>query len=88
MSTEVVVTDKNNTVIIDRSQAQVAREVVQSNIVLAGMIGPMGPSALSAFTDVNATNLQNGSLLVYNTATTKWTATTTLEQQIIEAGQY
>jgi hypothetical protein len=33
-------------------------------------------------------NLQSGSMLVYDTTTNKWVATTLLNQQTIEAGQF
>jgi hypothetical protein len=88
MTTEVIVTDKNNTVVLDKSQAQIVREVVQSNVIVAGMIGPSGPIAINAMLDVDISNLQNGSLLIFSNVTNKWTAGNLLEQQIVESGQY
>lgn len=38
--------------------------------------------------DVDASNLQNGSVLVYKTTTSKWTSTTTLDLQNMEGGEY
>jgi hypothetical protein len=38
--------------------------------------------------DVNLNNLTNGSILVYQTSTSKWTATTLLNQQTMEAGEF
>ena len=49
---------------------------------------PGGAVPLVDLTDVDASNLANGSVLVYSTATRKWTATQELSNQIIESGQY
>ena len=38
--------------------------------------------------DITTNGQLNGSVLVYNTATNKWTATTLLESQEISGGQY
>jgi len=38
--------------------------------------------------DVDLTNLNDGSLLIYSTQTSKWTAGVLLNKQIIESGQY
>ena len=55
-------------------------------------IGIQGASAadspLSANIEVDATGKTEGSLLVYKTATSKWTATTTLNAQNLEGGNY
>lgn len=47
-----------------------------------------GVTQLAALQDVDTTSLNNGSVLVYNPITQKWTAKTLLDQQIIESGQY
>lgn len=55
-------------------------------------VGIQGFSAsdltLAAFNDVDATDLGNGSLLVYRTNTNKWTSTTTLDAQNMEGGEF
>ena len=38
--------------------------------------------------DVDTSTLVNGSVLVYKTLTNKWTATTTLDLQNMEGGEY
>lgn len=43
---------------------------------------------LGDLTDVDTTNLQDGSVLVYNSSTTKFEATITLEKQIINGGNF
>jgi hypothetical protein len=53
-------------------------------------IGIQGLSAtsgtVSQIQDVDASNLQNGSVLVYKTATNKWTSTLNLEDQFMNGG--
>ena len=45
--------------------------------VVSSLAGAQGLS-LSELSDVNATNLSNGMVLVYNSATSKWDATLSL----------
>lgn len=79
MTTEVIVTEKNNQVVIERKEPQV---------VVAGLMGPAGATTIQAMTDVDLTNLTNGGLLVYQTLVQKWVATTTLDAQNMEGGYY
>lgn len=56
-----------------------------------GVQGPPGPAGIqniSQASDVDAANLMDGSVLVYKGITQKFTATTTLESQIIEGGHF
>lgn len=76
MTTEVIVTERQNTVIIDTKQPQT---------IVAGMIGPQ---TMAALTDVDLSGLINGGLLVYNSNAAKWKVTNKLEGQIIESGQF
>lgn len=59
-----------------------------SHVVSVGIQGPAGVSSISAAEDVDTTNLNDGSLLVYSTDTSKWTSTVILEKQKMECGQY
>lgn len=77
--TQPVVVTESNTVTV---------EVGTPTVVLAGAIGPPGASALADMSDVDVTNLQDGGILIYAQATQRWTATNTLEQQILEGGQF
>jgi NADPH-dependent curcumin reductase CurA len=79
MTTEVIVTENNNTVVINTQQP---------NVIVSGMIGPTGVTTFAGLTDIDLTQLAAGSVLVYNPGTQKWTATNTLEQQIVESGQF
>jgi len=78
-NTKIVVTDKNNAVVVNTQQPRV---------VVSGMIGPLGVTSLAGLSDIDATQLSAGSVLVYNSGTQKWTATTLLDQQIVESGQF
>ena len=55
-------------------------------------VGIQGLSAsdmsLANMSDVDATNLENGSVLVYKTNTNKWTSTRLLDQQFMEGGEF
>ena len=43
---------------------------------------------LSNLSNVDVSNLTNGSVLVYKATTEKWTSTTLLEQQDIDSGEF
>lgn len=55
-------------------------------------VGIQGLSAeqtnLESAKNVDATNLNDGSILVYKTSTQKWTSTTTLDAQDMEGGEF
>jgi len=59
--------------------AEIKVRVGQQNAVkvISSLAGAQGLS-LSELSDVNATNLQDGMVLVYNGSTRKWDATLTL----------
>jgi len=79
MTTEVIVTEKNNQVVIERKEPQV---------IVAGLIGPAGVTTVQGLYDVDISNLTDGGLLVYKTLVQKWVATTTLDAQNMEGGFY
>lgn len=56
---------------------------------VTGPTGAPGPVAtISTASDVDITNLANGSILAYNTTTDKWTANNSLEFLIVDGGTY
>jgi len=59
-----------------------------TEVVAVGIQGPSGPSGITTAGDVDVSNLENGSVLVYKSSSSMWTATTTLEQQNLEGGHY
>jgi len=89
MTTEVVVTQSGDTSVI---QEQIINRVVTDDkparIITSGMMPPPAVNSIMAAGDVDLTALQDGGVLVYNTATNMWTATNLFETQIFEAGQY
>jgi hypothetical protein len=80
--TKTVVTDLAQTIVVEESQP---------TKVVTGIMGPRGPRGAATFgemSDIDLTSLGSGSLLIYNTQTQKWTATTLLDQQTVESGQF
>lgn len=60
-----------------------------TGVVVTGIMGPPGESGkISEASDIDKTNLVNGATLVYASNKAKWVATTLLENQILEAGQF
>lgn len=54
-----------------------------------GIQGPQGTQGpLVSAPDVDASNVVNGSLLIYSTSSQKWVASTLLENQSLESGHY
>lgn len=87
MTTEIIVTEVNNTVVIERKEPVVVSSQSQTKVVVGGMIGPH-ITTLTGLSDLDITSLTDGSLLVYKVGTQKWTATTELNQQVVDAGQF
>jgi hypothetical protein len=89
MTTEVIVTQSNNTSVV---QEQLVNRVVIDDkpprIITSGMLPPPAVNSLMASSDVDVSQLQDGGVLVYNTATNMWKATNLLDKQIFEAGQF
>jgi hypothetical protein len=54
---------------------------------IQGLSGSAG-GTLDAISNVDASAKTEGSVLVYKTGTSLWTATTTLDQQNVEGGHY
>lgn len=75
------------TVVVDAHQTVVLQADAPKTIV-TGIMGPRGASSFSQLQDIDLAQLGAGSLLVYNTQTQKWTATTLLDQQTVESGQF
>ena len=75
-------------VISEDEALQVA--VAENSITLASTntTNPSVVESLSNVADVDTTTKLNGSVLVYKTLTNKWTATTTLDAQNMEGGEF
>lgn len=86
--TQAVVTEKNNTVVIQPVQSTPVQKIQETRVLVTGIMGPPGASTIAGLTDVDTSTLTPGSMLVYNQITEKWTSTTLLNQQIVDSGQY
>ncbi len=59
------------------------------NVAAVGIQGQSGSAAnLQDLANVDSTVLEDGSVLVYNTTTSKWVSTRILEKQIMNAGHF
>jgi len=85
MTTEIIITEINNAVIIERKEPVVVSSQSQTQVVVGGMIGPT-PTTMSGLQDVDLSGLAAGSLLVYNAGNSKWTSSKLLDQQTMEGG--
>jgi hypothetical protein len=87
--TDVVVTESNNSAVVQTTQTHnLVIDDKQATVIVTGMMPPASTSSISNSVDIDTTNLESGSTLVYNASTQQWTATKLLDQQIIESGQF
>ena len=80
-------------VVVGQSRSVVSTVTPQTAAVATavGVQGPPGPAGIqniSQASDVDASNLQDGSMLIYKGDTQKFTATKSLGDQIIEGGHF
>lgn len=72
--------------------SEIVAIVEYENTTTADVVGIQGLSGnkftLQQAADVDASNVNEGSILVYRLNTKKWTSTTALEAQSIEGGHY
>lgn len=66
------------------STTQVKRVVVGTPVKRVSAVG----NTIETLNDVDISQRTNGSILIYNTTTGKWTASTDLEEQNINGGSY
>jgi hypothetical protein len=59
-----------------------------TTIGIQGTSGAVVPLSENAEVDVISEGLQNGSVLVYKTATSKWTSTKNLNLQNVDSGEF
>lgn len=64
------------------------RATIQSQRELNIKPTPFVTRKLGDLADLDLSNAENGSVLVLNTQTEKWTATKLLDNQFIEGGQF
>lgn len=95
--TTVVVPVEQTVVVAADSGSVVVESQDNSYVVVTGLLGTPGRDGtngldgiqrLSQASDVDLTNLSDGSLLIYKADSLSWKATTKLEGQVLEAGQF
>ena len=67
------------------------KQSTQKIVSTVGIQGPQGATGVTSILqadDIDATSLEDGSVLVYKAQTNKITTTRLLDQQVMEAGQY
>lgn len=60
----------------------------KQHVSVVGTQGPAGPSSLLAASDLDSTNLEDGSVIIYNQSISKFETSTVLEKQNLEGGHY
>jgi hypothetical protein len=95
ISSTTVVNPQNNTEVVAVGiQGPIGPQGPAGPAGSQGPIGPQGPAGINGITvinqaiDIDNSNLRDGSLLVYKTATSRWTSTIELNQQTLESGEY
>lgn len=81
--TDVIVNTITDTIVVESEGL--------TTIVTVGEQGPPGISGIQNISDANDVDSGNevdGAVLVYSSASQKWVATRSLDNQIIESGQY
>lgn len=88
----LVISSQEQTVVVgDASGSVVVGSTDNSFVVVTGIMGPPGQDGiqnLSQAQDLDLTELADGSLLVYNSTSSRWKATDKLEGQTLEGGQF
>lgn len=69
-------------------QASVTVQISEPALAVSIIEGFMAIFRLGDLVDVDLSDLEDGSVLVYQESTEKWVATRALEQQYINAGQF
>lgn len=68
--------------------AQVVVQEQDTFNVYTSILNPATVESIGDIGDVDATGRENGSVLVYQTSSSKWTATRLLNQQVMDAGEF
>jgi hypothetical protein len=74
--------------VVTSAHQTVVTQSAPGRAIVTGQLGPPGAATFAEMRDIDLSQLGSGSMLVYNTTTNKWTATTLLEQQTVECGQF
>lgn len=93
MTTEIIVEQKFDTIIVDDSPENtiLVENPDITTIVTSAEQGPPGPPGITKISqaeDVDVSNLEEGSVLIYSVSNEKWVASRLLENQSVESGHY
>ena len=78
-----------NSVSIQRDTYSTVRvQQTDSNLAVSELYNPVTVPRLADVGDIDASNVTNGSVLVYKAPTGRWTSTTTLDAQNMEGGEF
>jgi hypothetical protein len=94
MTTDVIVVSDVETIIVNDEPLNtiVTTEDAIFEVITVGEQGPAGATGastnLSSAPDLDLSNLQDGSLLIYSQQQQKWVADTQLTNQNLESGHY
>lgn len=80
---ESVIVSSTEIVIVETDTSS----TITTGVVLGAGTGD-GISSISQAIDVDITELNNGSVLIYNAINAQWKATRLLQEQTIECGQF
>lgn len=80
---ESVIVSSTEIVIVETDTSS----TITTGVVLGAGTGD-GISSISQAIDVDITELDNGSVLIYNAINAQWKATRLLQEQTIECGQF
>jgi len=73
---------------IDQNQLTASVGFTTGVVSLTNLVNPSTLGSISDIGNVDTSNLQNGSMLVFSSTTNKWASTIYLNNQVMEAGEF
>lgn len=65
---------------------RVVERVEDTTVVVTGLLAPLSQTSIASASDVDLSRLSDGAVLVYQENMSKWQATKTLENQVMNGG--
>lgn len=65
---------------------RIVERVEDTTVVVTGLLAPLSQTSIASASDVDLTGLSDGAVLVYQENMSKWQATKTLENQVMNGG--
>lgn len=96
---DIILVQETDTIVLDENPVDTILTIEEeTQVITAGSQGPRGPKgekgdtgpsmSISNAPDVDSTDLQEGSLLIFSSQQQKWVANTQLTNQSLESGHY